>query len=149
MVIPTRFHGNLEISDRDLITFDPPILGFEMARRYVLLPVRPDSPFLYLQSVEQPSLVFVVVDPFVFFATYSLAEERISGIGPAEQWAVLTVCTFYSDGRKPSTNLRSPLIVNRHTRTGGQYVLSHDYGFEVELPPPSVAPATSPPVVQS
>ena len=36
MKVNTKFFGEIEISEKDIITFDQPVLGFEEKKRYVL-----------------------------------------------------------------------------------------------------------------
>ncbi|CAB1128039.1 Flagellar assembly factor FliW [Candidatus Hydrogenisulfobacillus filiaventi] len=135
--IATRFFGRLQVREEDLLTCERPILGFEAYRRYVLLPVQPDNPFLYLQSADEPALAFVVIDPLVFFPDYAVApgDVDLAVAGPPDDWAVLVLLTFEAGRNQPAANLRSPLVFNRWTRRGGQFILSTPWGYQVPLPP--------------
>lgn len=132
MQIMTKFHGSIEVANADIIDLVQPILGFPDPHRYVLLPHAPDSPFLYLQSVDLGSLCFIAVDPLLFMTNYALPEEEIRGIGGIDEWAVLCLCTITVPG--PVTiNLRSPVIINKNTRQGGQFVLSVPYPYRYPI----------------
>jgi len=131
--IDTRFHGPITISDQDIITLDWEILGFPRERRYILLPHRADSPFLYLQSVDRPDLAFICIDPLVRVRDYHIPSEDIPrDLGPSEEWAVLCLCTI-QDAQHGTINLRSPLVINRVSRRGGQFVLSVPYPIHYPL----------------
>ena len=66
----TRF-GIVEIDDDRIITFPKGLLGFSAYTRYCLLQPSDDAAFFWLQSVEEPSLAFVITDPGLFFPDYS------------------------------------------------------------------------------
>lgn len=132
MIVETRFHGPLTVRSEDIITLDYEILGFPDQRRFLLLPHRADSPFLYFQSVTNASLAFVVIDPLLVMADYRLPVEELPDLGDPSLWAILCLCSIGRD--TPATvNLRSPLIINRETRRGGQFVLSLPYSHQHPL----------------
>ncbi|NMP23080.1 flagellar assembly protein FliW [Sulfobacillus harzensis] len=133
--IDTRFHGRIAIDDADILMVDYEILGFPQERRFVLLPHQANSPFLYLQSVSTPSLAFICIDPLLRFPEYQLPPNELpEPLGEASEWAVLCLCTM-GNGHTPSMNLRSPLVFNRRTRRGGQFVLSLPYPVQYPLFP--------------
>ncbi len=133
--IQTRFHGELTIAEADIVTLDYEILGFPGERQFVLLPHQNDSPFLYLQSINTPGLAFICIDPLLGFPEYQIpVEELPDSLGDPAEWAILCLCTV-GNGHNPSMNLRSPLIVNRRTRHGGQFVLSLPYPLQYPLVP--------------
>lgn len=131
-LIDTRFHGRLTIDESDVITLDYEILGFPAYRRYILLPHRADSPFLYLQSVDAPWLAFIAMDPLLVAPDYTLPVNELPDLGDPAHWAVLGLCSI-SDGHHGTINLRSPVIINRETRRGGQFVLSLPYSHQHPL----------------
>ncbi|MBX5467178.1 MAG: flagellar assembly protein FliW [Firmicutes bacterium] len=130
MQIATRFHGAMEVREEDIIVLDHPILGFGEAQRFVLYPHR-DSPFLFLQSVDFGPLCFIVIDPLVVVRDYQIPAQDVTDLGPPEEWAVLCLCTM--DKRQITVNLRSPVVINKNTRHGGQYVLSVPYPFQFPI----------------
>lgn len=134
MQIGTKFHGRMTLQDADVLVINrPPILGFADHVRYVLLPHSPTSPFLYLQSAENPQICFVVVDPLLWMPDYSIPDADVVDLGPRSTWAVLVLCTISAQGQRISANLRSPLVVNQEQRLGGQFVLSVPYPHQFPL----------------
>lgn len=132
MQIQTKFHGTLEVGPNDLVNLVQPILGFAHVRRFVLLPHSQESPFLYLQSIERGDLCFIVVDPLIFFPGYTLPTEDIWDLGTPDEWAVLSLCTITSE-QKITINLRSPIVINKNSRKGGQFVLALGYPHQYPI----------------
>lgn len=132
MQVATRFHGSLVIQEKDIITLDYEILGFPHHRHYILLPHRADSPFLYLQSTDTPELAFITIDPLLKVPDYRVPPEDVADLGDPKDWAVLCLCTI-EGGQAGTMNLRSPLVINRQTRRGGQFILSIPYPFRYPL----------------
>jgi flagellar assembly factor FliW len=132
MIVETRFHGPLTVRPEEIITLDYEILGFPDQRHFVLLPHRADSPFLYFQSTTNASLAFVVIDPLLVMADYRLPLEELPDLGDPSLWAILCLCSI-GRGTPATVNLRSPLIINRETRRGGQFVLSLPYSHQHPL----------------
>ncbi len=127
----TRHWGTVEVPDDRVVTLTEPLLGFPEQRRFVLLPAGPTSPFIYLQSADDPTLAFVAIDPLVLVPDYEVPPAEAAAYGSPDEWAVLVLCTITASER--SANLRSPLVINRRTREGGQVVLSLPYPFQHAL----------------
>ncbi len=58
--------GTLEVSDDAVVEFPAGLIGLG-GSQYVLLARDPDSAFVWLHSVEDPSLALPVCNPFAFF----------------------------------------------------------------------------------
>jgi flagellar assembly factor FliW len=137
----TRF-GVLHVEPADIITFLEPIIGFEHARRYTVLPTGGGDPLYWLQSIEQPDLAFLMVDPRAIYPSYTLSlSESILGALGATKLQDLTVYTLLVVPKDPTqirTNLRAPLLINRKTQLGRQIVLEgSDYPIQYFLTPPA------------
>ncbi|HZH62651.1 MAG TPA: flagellar assembly protein FliW, partial [Metabacillus sp.] len=70
MVIQTKYHGEMNIEENEIITFPSGIPGFLEATEFILLPLEQNSPFIILQSIQTAELGFVIVNPFVFSQDY-------------------------------------------------------------------------------
>ena len=64
----TRF-GTVEVPDEAVIEFPNGILGLR-GRKWTLMARDPDSDFLWLHSLEDPSLALPVTNPWLFFPDY-------------------------------------------------------------------------------
>lgn len=122
----TRF-GEIEVKETEIITLPEGLVGFPEYTRYVLLDHDKDSPFKWLQSVDEGSVAFVVMSPLMFRPDYSIevTEDEVSGLGlEAVNDAVISVIvTIPSDPKKMSANLKAPLIFNTKNRLGKQIIV--------------------------
>ncbi len=138
----TRF-GTFDLCEDSVLTFPSGLLGFPDQRRYVLLDHDTEAPFKWLQSLEEPSLAFVVIDPSLFHPTYrveyprdALAEVQVEG---GDDLSVAVILTIPSDDPgRVTANLRGPLLMNARTRLCKQLVLSEEFPTRYPLFP--VAP---------
>lgn len=126
----TRF-GEIEVQESEVVLFPEGLLGFNMFRRYTLIKDPDQEPFLWLQSLEEPDLAFVVVNPYLFFPGYDiqvkaqeLAPLKIKNVAECD---VVTIVTIPPDQPMDlTTNLRGPLVVNVTEKLGRQVVLIDD-----------------------
>jgi len=63
MIVNSLRFGQLEVPENKIVTMVKPVLGFENLKKYFLLEVDEIRPFLWLQSVEEPTVAFLVVNP--------------------------------------------------------------------------------------
>jgi flagellar assembly factor FliW len=127
MRVSTRVYGEIDIDERQRVSFPSGILGFEKFTEYALLDAR-QKPFFYLQSLEVPDLAFILIDPFLFRSDYSLdmSDEALADIGVAnpEDAVVFCIVTAPADGGPITANLMGPLIISKSKRHGMQAVLA-------------------------
>jgi flagellar assembly factor FliW len=126
MRVKTKAYGDIDIDERQRVSFPAGLLGFEKFHDYVLLDA-PQKPFFYLQSLEVSELAFILIDPFLFRPDYSVdvSDEALGEIGVAtpEGALVFAIVTVPPDGGSVTANLMGPLIINRANRRGMQAVL--------------------------
>jgi flagellar assembly factor FliW len=128
MKIRTRFLGEVEIKEEEIINFPEGIPGFEESRRYVLLDIPENEVFRILQDVEDEFVSFVVTDPWSFFEGYDFDipdEELLKiNISKEEQLSVMNIVTLSDEFENSTVNLLAPVVVNKDDRAGKQYVLN-------------------------
>lgn len=129
MNIETKFLGEVEIQEQEIITFENGLPGFPENKSYILLGLDADLPIALLQSTEEASLGFVVAYPFAFKKDYvfDLSEEdknelKLNDEKDVVVYAVLTLKENFSDS---TMNLLAPIIINAKEKLGKQIVL-HD-----------------------
>jgi flagellar assembly factor FliW len=123
-VIRTRL-GEREIAEDSIVRFPHGLIGFEDKREFVLLQVNDSSPFLLLQSIEDPGLGLLVADPMAFIEDFGVrldgAEKKILGITGDEELAVLTTVSIpRNEPEKTTLNLSGPIVINTAARVGIQ-----------------------------
>lgn len=126
MLIETTRFGPMEVDDTRIITFADGLLGFPQHRRYALLQTSPDPAFFWLQSVEDPTLAFVVCDPLTFVRDYQVPIRRDDAqaveIENLDEAQVLVIVNKV-DGFL-TANLLGPLVIGTRSFHGRQLVLS-------------------------
>ena len=125
----TRF-GVIDVDPARIITFPRGFIGFPDWKRFVLLPHREDSPFWFLQSVDEPALALVVMDPREIVPDYvarvpagQLTDVAIESEEDVERAVVLALVTLRGGPSGATANLKAPLIVNPIRRLGIQVIL--------------------------
>ncbi len=135
MVVNTSRFGEVEVDDARVITFRQGLLGFPQHKRYVLIQTGEDSYFYWMQSVELPSLAFVVTDPSHFVSSYRvpLRPEHMQdlGIGSLDEAQVFVIVN--KRGNLLTGNLQGPLVIHVTKLEGEQLVLS-DRRFTTRVP---------------
>lgn len=125
----TRF-GEIEVRDEDLLELPAGLIGFPELKRYVLLDHdSKGSPFKWLQSLDDGSIAFVLINPLLFKADYvvEVTEAEVSDLDlKSEDDAVISVIvTIPSNPQNMTSNLKAPLVFNLKNRRGKQLVLSN------------------------
>jgi flagellar assembly factor FliW len=127
MIVNSSRFGQLEVPPGKVITMERSILGFEAFRRFCLVEIDELRPFLWLQSVEDPAIAFLVVNPLLIFPEYrievnsnEIAELKVACVESIETYVVVTIP---SDPRKMSVNLQGPILINTENGLAKQLVL--------------------------
>jgi flagellar assembly factor FliW len=129
-------------SSSDLVQLPLGLLGFEQIKKYSLLANAAEKPFAWLQVVEDKSLAFVVIDPFVVLPDYKpdipQADVDFLEIKEASDALLLGIVTIHGQNRA-TMNLKGPVVINRHTHTGKQVILANAVDYSVQHPLPVAA----------
>ncbi|MBT2625232.1 flagellar assembly protein FliW [Bacillus sp. HU-1818] len=137
MFIKTKYHGQTNVKEEQMIVFESGLPGFSEEKQFVILPLSEDSPFVVLQSVVTENLAFIVVSPFVFFKDYefdlSESAAELLEIENIEDVEVMTILTMEEPFEKSTANLLAPIIVNRKNMLAKQVVL-HNSSYTTKHP---------------
>lgn len=127
MKLETRQFGPLEVEPASILTFPSGLLGFEELTRFVLLEDAEIAPLEWLQSVDNPQIVFTIIDPTVVFGNYQpeLKEDdwKALGIPEATSLKVRVLVTVPKDPSEMTANLLGPLVISTEHGKGRQLVL--------------------------
>ncbi|SHP78902.1 Flagellar assembly factor FliW [Mycobacteroides abscessus subsp. abscessus] len=130
MEIKTKYHGEVQINDHEVINFVKGIPGFPNEENFTILSLEEDGVFSILQSVVTPELAFVIVNPFHYFKDYDFhLEDQVVealSIKLPEEVQVFTILTVQEPFEKTTANLQAPLIINKNNRMGKQVVLNNE-----------------------
>ncbi len=122
--IMTRL-GLRKIETDKILYFPRGLIGFETEHEFTILQIRPEAPFLLLQSVNTPELALVVADPYTFLNDYPVkveeAEQALLCIKSLEQVAVLVTANVPAGcPEDASLNLMGPIIINHEAKLAMQ-----------------------------
>lgn len=124
-VFQTRF-GPIEVDPQSVLEFPLGLPGFEDCRHYKLLhEENPNPQVMWLQSLDNPSLAFSVVEANRLGLNYQIVlsdeETALIGLESTDDVALLLML-LRPDGEMAavSANAQSPLVINVKTRKGLQ-----------------------------
>ncbi len=128
MEIKTTRFGQVEIDENLIITMPEGILGFDDFKRYIILDhFDKESPFKWYQSIEDPSLAFVITDPLIFVPEYkakiSREEVRTIELTDASSALIVVIVNIKRDHSEITVNLQGPIVINTEKRLARQVVL--------------------------
>ena len=131
MKIITRNFGEIEISENKIVYFQEGIPAFENEKEFVvILNEDKENPFHWLQSVKNPDLSFVILNPFEIFSDYDilLPETSINklNIEKEEDVTIYSMVVIPEDIAKMTTNLLGPIVINTKEMLGKQVILDDE-----------------------
>jgi flagellar assembly factor FliW len=126
----TRF-GTITIEESDIITFPDGLVGLSHLKRFVLVRHDDNSPFRWLQSVEEPGFAMLVIDPWFFRPDYEVVlsdvdVERLQLSDEAIRWVYVTVSIPPGKPHAMTANLLAPIVINGNARCGRQVILNDE-----------------------
>lgn len=117
--VTTRF-GEIEVGGDQVYELTSPLPGFPATKKFFFIQKEKIAPFKWLQSVEEPDVTFVVVEPHNFFHDYFPQipnfELKEVGLDRADDAWILVIVVLPEDMTQMTANLRGPLVINRGTR---------------------------------
>lgn len=127
MDVKTKLGTTVHVDTEHILEFPEGLFGFEEYKRYAIFESE-YSPFMWMQSLEEEHLAFLIVDPFVVAPEYELdiddkALSKISVTSPAHVH-VMVIVTIPSDGSPITVNLQGPLVINHLNKKCMQVVLN-------------------------
>ncbi|MEC0271750.1 MULTISPECIES: flagellar assembly protein FliW [Peribacillus] len=127
MILQTKFHGELELAEKEIYVFESGIPGFLEEKKFCLLALD-DTPFFVLQSIETKELAFIVTDPFEVFRDYEvkLTDEVLSSLQIETEREVITfvILTIQDPFNETTANLQAPIIINGPKKVGKQFIMN-------------------------
>jgi flagellar assembly factor FliW len=134
LTIDSSRFGALQVLDEAIIEFPLGLIGLG-GLRYTLIERNPGSGFLWLHSLDDPSLALPVIDPRRYFAGFALvlADEDREQIGAPDlsQAAIYVTVRTAPDPADTLVNLRAPLVIWERR---GHQVLNTAPGAELRVP---------------
>lgn len=129
MKILTKRFGLVEVDPSKVLTFPEGLIGFSEYKDYLVIDLEGgDGCLKLLQSLDEPALEFVILEPRGVFLDYDpvLYPNDLAGlqVSSPDELMLLVVVTVPKDVRKMTANLQAPLVVNPKKRLGKQVVVA-------------------------
>lgn len=126
MKVNTSRFGELEVVEKEIVSFAEGIFGFEADKRFFIFSTEDDNPLMWMQSLSNPDLAFVIIRPFEFNPNYSLnlADKDAKDIeleSPADS-DIFAIVVVPDDPAKMTANLQGPIVVNTKKNIGKQVI---------------------------
>ena len=130
MKINTSRFGELEVDESSIFIFIEPILGYEHLSKFFIVDHMPESPFKWLQSIENGNVAFPITAPGNFGLDYQFIipedEAKKLNITKAENILSLNVvCIPQGAPQFATINLLGPIIINTVNKKAMQLVLAN------------------------
>ena len=129
----SRF-GRMQVDPETVIEFPEGLIGLG-GSRYALIARDPETPFLWLHSLEDPALALPVTNPHQFFADFAveMPDEEAERLGFDGQTGVDVYVTVRASNvlEEFTANLKAPILV----RAGQAWqVINQAPGCELRVP---------------
>lgn len=135
----TRFGDQeVEINPESVITFPNAIEPFEGCTRYKLFHEEGKPSVFWLQSLDEPDLIFSVADPAFLRLSYEIVlsdeDQQVLQAGPEDE--MLLAVILFRDGEETPGKINAissaPIIINASKRLGMQKMLK-ELGAQVAI----------------
>ncbi|OGC75782.1 MAG: hypothetical protein A2Z27_02380 [candidate division Zixibacteria bacterium RBG_16_50_21] len=119
----TRF-GELDVSEKEIITFKDGILGLENLTRYLILRPPESQPLAWFQSTDKPEIALPVISLQFINLNYELdldpKSEKDLELKRGGQLEAYFVVYLGKEHGSSQVNLATPIVVNPASRLGKQ-----------------------------
>jgi len=113
--------GEIIVTDDLIFDFTNGILGFEHLNQFVLISDEDTEPFKWLLSIENPEIVFPLLNPWQIDINYDIGNEFNQ-----EKDAVMVIVTLSDEDGSMSANMKAPIILDVIEQKGKQIILPSD-----------------------
>ncbi|WP_018931039.1 flagellar assembly protein FliW [Gracilibacillus lacisalsi] len=126
MQIETKYFGEIDVKEEEIIHFPQGIPGFLEEKEFVLLSFEESGLFQVLQSTKGMDPAFVVVDPFLFVKDYQFKLDDTTveqlEINEEKDVLVLAIVTVKDPLTSSTANLHAPIVINQTKKIAKQYI---------------------------
>lgn len=141
MIAETKFFGTVDIDDDKIINFPMGIIGFENLKNFALIydsDREERSKISWLQSMDEPMMVFPVINPIDIVEDYApvIEDELVKAIGDPADADILIFVTMSipSDLTMMTANLKAPFIINTVEKKAMQVIVENqDYSIKYNV----------------
>ena len=131
MKLNTKNFGEIEIEEQKIIHFPEGLPGFENENKFIIINSEDEeSAFGWLQSIKNPELAFVIINPFFVYPNYDIVipkivQEKLK-LQDKKDLIIYSIVVVPEDIEKMTANLLGPIIINTKKMIGKQVILDDD-----------------------
>ncbi|MFV0504059.1 MAG: flagellar assembly protein FliW [Lachnospirales bacterium] len=142
MKLNTKHFGEIEVEEEKIITFKDGLPGFDDLSRFILFDEESnDGLFLWMQSIDDPTIAFVLLDTLRVMPLYDpiISEESIISLGDTggdtlPNILCYNIAVVEKSMKDTRVNLKAPIIINQLTKKGCQVLCSNeDYDIKCKI----------------
>ncbi len=134
MQIEVKGLGTVDYEEDELLVFEEGLYGFDHLHKYLPVPFEESDRIFILQSVEEPLISFVLMNPFMIIDDYNpfpfISDLNVIGNPDIDDVSFYVICSLKETLDKSTLNLKCPIIVNALNKKSGQIILD---GSEYQL----------------
>ncbi|MBI5374816.1 MAG: flagellar assembly protein FliW [Candidatus Schekmanbacteria bacterium] len=129
MIFESKNFGTLNIEDKNIVLFVDGLIGFCELKKFIILTPQEDTPFRWLQSLDNPEIVFAIINPLLFFPDYKIkitkADIDLIEAKTLEDIQIYAIVTIPDNFSKLTANLLGPIIINANKCKAKQIVVDN------------------------
>lgn len=139
MIINAKYFGEVTYENNETIQIPNGLFGFESYTNYLPLPFHDeDDSMISLQSLEDETLSFILMNPFMICTDYDpkLSEQDLNELeaNSLDNISFYVISVIKEPISQSTVNLRAPLAVNALNRKAKQVMLEQpEYTFRHAL----------------
>lgn len=122
-MLTTRF-GELEYDPSTIVTLPKGLIGFPEYTNWLILDQAKDSPFKYMQSIDEGAIAFLIADPDVLSKNHKyvpiISDEDLEKY--SDDVAMSVIITMPMNPNNATANLKAPIVWDLATRQGKQVI---------------------------
>jgi flagellar assembly factor FliW len=123
----SKYHGEINFQDEDIICFPYGLPGFEKLKKFIIVSIEGNEEFSILQSIEDGEVGLIITNPFIFNKNYEVEIPDFITVNlkieTPEQVTIYTTVTLNSCIDNITSNLKAPIIINKDKKLGEQYIM--------------------------
>lgn len=139
MNVNAKYFGSVSYEENQPISIPGGLIGFEAYTRYLPIPFQEDDDsMISLQSLDDETLSFILMNPFHIFPDYApeISDQDLQELESesADDISYYVVSTIRETVARSTVNLKAPLAVNALNRRAKQIILDQpEYTFRHTL----------------
>ena len=123
--------GEMDLSEKEIITFEEGIPGFDHLRKFAIVSVARTEPIKWLVSLEDKDVALPIIDPWIVRLDYhvDIPEKDVQDLGIEKNEDVSVWCVVVIPKDKPddaTINLLAPIVVNMKNGKAKQIIMETD-----------------------